>query len=115
MPEPISSNNSSVYDRSALQSPVDGCDPTTSSCAAQPPIEIEPVHIDGDACKQALLQRLESSRCDAEKGGTGLAVLGLAVAVVQVSPPAALLASLAIVKEGSALRNCELLGVERAA
>jgi hypothetical protein len=115
MPEPLSSNNSSVYDRSTQLSPLDGCDPTTSSCAALPPVEIEPVRIEGDAGKQALLERLESNRCGTEKAGAALAGLALGVAVVQLNPPGAFVSSLGVAKELSALSHCHQAGAERTA
>jgi hypothetical protein len=106
MPAPISSNNSSVYDPSAQQSLANDCDPMLSSCVSQPAVEIEPVHIDGDAGKQALLQRLEASRCSSDKNEAVLALVAVGVAVQQVSPLAAFLGSAAFAKELSEYSHC---------
>lgn len=65
MPEPIQSNaNSSSYGPSLT----DSCDPTVASCGPPPAaspnvVTIEPVVVEGDAGRQALLQQYDADRC----------------------------------------------------
>ncbi len=64
MPSPISSANSSVYDRTQLVSDASG-DSSTMSWAPEPPVKvvtIEPVLIEGEASRNDLVAAYEQSK-----------------------------------------------------
>jgi hypothetical protein len=80
MPNPIqSTSNSSVYDPAA-------CDPAIMSCQEFPPrsevATIEPVTIEGDAGKQALLKQYDANQCWSKKGDAALACGTVVVSAV---------------------------------
>ena len=86
MPDPIQSTPSSVYDPNA-------CDPAITSCAASPPrsevVTVEPVVIEGDAGKQALLQQYDANQCWSKRGDAALAcgtVVAGAIGTAVTSP-----------------------------
>lgn len=104
MPEPIQNNaNSSVYDPNA-------CDPTIATCAEPPPtrgvVTIEPVVIEGDAGRQALLQKYDADRCRNDLGDAGLACAGLLAGAATMGPLGAFIGSVNCARVIVASEDC---------
>ena len=107
MPDPIqSSSNSSVYDPNA-------CDPEIASCAELPPpapknsvVTVEPVVIEGDAGRQALVQKYDADRCRNELGDAAIACATVGATAAGGSVVGAFLASVNCARVMVAYDNC---------
>jgi hypothetical protein len=105
MPDPIqSSGNSSVYDPNA-------CDPSNASCVPPPApasqaVTIEPVVIEGDAGRQALLQKYDADRCRNELGDATIACAMVGATAAGGGPVGAFLGAVNCARVIAAYDDC---------